>query len=67
LENGIATNYHLHRKESGLYAFVLKGDVSINGIALNERDGLGITEIETLNITADSNAELLLMEVPMKP
>ena len=58
--------YHLHKKESGVYAFVIKGDVSINGVALNERDGLGITEVETLNITADNDAELLLMEVPMK-
>lgn len=66
LEKGIDTNYHLHKKESGVYAFVIKGDVTINGVALNERDGLGITEVETLNITADNDAELLLMEVPMK-
>jgi hypothetical protein len=66
-EKGIETTYHLNKKESGVYAFVIKGDVSINGVALNERDGLGITEIETLNITADNDAEVLLMEVPMKP
>jgi quercetin 2,3-dioxygenase len=67
IDKGLVTNYTLHKKESGVYAFVIKGNVSINGIALNQRDGLGITEVEILNIKADSNAELLLIEVPMKP
>ncbi len=66
LGKGFETTYQTHLPENGIYAFVIKGDVTINGIALNERDGLGITETEALNITADNDAELLLMEVPMK-
>ncbi|TXT29288.1 MAG: pirin, partial [Chitinophagaceae bacterium] len=46
--------------------FVIKGDVTINGIAINQRDGLGIYETDLLNITADSDAELLLIDVPMQ-
>jgi len=65
LDAGFETTYAFHKKESGVYAFVIKGDVTINDIALNERDGLGITEVENLTIKADSNTELLLMEVPM--
>ena len=65
LGKGFESTYTLHKKESGIYAFVIKGDVTINDIALNQRDGLGITGIETLNIHADSEAELLLIEVPM--
>lgn len=53
-------------KNNGVYAFILKGDVTINGQTLNERDGLGIWDVETLDIKADSNTEILLMEVPMK-
>jgi quercetin 2,3-dioxygenase len=48
-----------------VYAFVLNGDVTINDIALNRRDGLGISETDSLSITADDNAEILLMEIPM--
>ncbi|MBC7651868.1 MAG: pirin family protein [Deinococcales bacterium] len=59
------TNYNLHNAKSGVYVFVLKGSVTINGIALEERDGLGITQSEKLAITADTNTEFLLMEVPM--
>lgn len=53
-------------KNNGVYAFILKGDVTINCQTLNERDGLGIWDVETLDIKADSNTEILLMEVPMK-
>ena len=48
-----------------MYIFIIKGDVTINGISINERDGLGITESETFNIKADTDTELLLMEIPM--
>lgn len=53
-------------KNNGVYAFVLKGDASINNQKLNERDGFGIWDIETLDIKADSDTEILLMEVPVK-
>jgi len=39
--------------------------VTINGQALNKRDGLGIEGSDVLHIQADSDAELLLMDVPM--
>jgi quercetin 2,3-dioxygenase len=64
-DKGTAADYTIKKSGNGVYAFVLKGDVTINGQALNTRDGLGIWDVETLNITADSNAEFLLMEVPM--
>jgi redox-sensitive bicupin YhaK (pirin superfamily) len=65
LDKGFSTDYILKGTNSGVYAFVLEGDVTINGEALNKRDGLGISETDTLSITADSDARLLLMEVPM--
>lgn len=65
LEKGITKEYKLKETNNGVYAFVLEGDVTINGESLNKRDGLGISETDTLSITADSDARLLLMEVPM--
>ena len=54
-------------KTNGVYAFVIKGDVTINAIALNQRDGLGVWDTESLSLKADSaGAEVLLMEVPMQ-
>jgi len=65
LQKGIQLNYDIRKKGNGVYAFVLNGDVTINDIALNRRDGLGISETDSLSITADENAEILLMEIPM--
>ena len=65
-DKDFSTDYQLKKKGNGVYAFVLKGDITINGIALNERDGLGIWNTEALNFIANSqDAEILLMEVPM--
>src|SRR5262245_36238366 len=65
LDKGFSTSYQLKNRGDGVYAFVIDGDVTINGEKLNRRDGLGITGATDLKIDADSNAELLLMEVPM--
>ncbi len=65
LEKGKSLNYELKKEGNGVYAFLLEGDVTINELALNRRDGVGITEAATLKITADNNAEILLMEVPL--
>ena len=66
LDKDFNTVYELKNKENGIYAFVIEGDVTINGEKLNRRDGLGITDTGKLSIKADSNAEILLMEVPIK-
>lgn len=64
-DKGISTEYPLKAKGNGVYAFILSGDVTINGQALNARDGYGIWDVDKLSIKADSDAEFLLMEVPM--
>ncbi len=61
------STYSLKDRTNGVYAFVIKGDITINGTALNERDGLGIWDVEQLDLVANSaGAEVLLMEVPMR-
>jgi quercetin 2,3-dioxygenase len=66
LEKGKRLSYQLNKPQNnGVYIFVLKGDASVNNQALNSRDGFGVWGICELDITADSNTELLLMEVPM--
>lgn len=65
LDKDFTTTYQLKNSSNGVYAFVIEGEVTINGEKLNRRDGLGIKETDVLNITADHNAELLLMEVPL--
>ena len=65
LAKGLTTEYSVNKSSNGVYAFVVEGDVTINGQKLNKRDGLGVWDVEKLTIVADSDAEVLLMEVPM--
>ena len=62
---GKTIDYSIKKQGNGMYAFILKGDVVINGNELNTRDAIGITDFETLTIEAKTDAEFLLMEVPM--
>jgi len=65
LKKGFKTEYSVKKKGNGVYAFVLEGDVKINDQQLNKRDGFGIWDVEAFSLTADSDAEILLMDVPM--
>lgn len=64
LDKAFTMTYELKNKGNAVYAFVIDGEVTINGEKLNRRDGLGISETDKLEITADTNTELLLMEIP---
>ena len=45
---------------------VIEGEFTVEGQKLNNRDGLGIWQTDSISITADSNnARILLMDVPM--
>jgi redox-sensitive bicupin YhaK (pirin superfamily) len=65
-DKDFTTEYKIKKEGNGIYAFVIKGDVTIGSINLNQRDALGIWDTAAINITAASqDAELLLIEVPM--
>jgi hypothetical protein len=65
-DKDFSMDYNIKEKGNGVYAFVLKGDVTINDQQLQTRDGFGIWDIEKLHIVANTDTEILLMEVPMK-
>ncbi len=65
LEKGFQTEYQVKSAENGVYAFILEGQVSIDGQQLEQRDGFGIWDTEKVNIQADGDAKILLMDVPM--
>ena len=65
LEKGTSLDYTIKGEGNGLYVFVLAGDVAVEGLELNSRDGFGIWDINRVNFTATGNTSLLLMEVPM--
>ncbi len=65
MECGFTNKYDVKIPGNGVYVFVLEGDVTIAGQQLNKRDGFGIWDTASFDIVADTDAKLLLMEVPM--
>ncbi len=61
-----STSYKLNNTNNGVYAFVLEGELSINGQNLEKRDGFGVWEESELKIETKSNTKVLLMEVPLE-
>jgi len=65
-DKDFSVDYTIKKSGNGVYAFIIKGDVTIDGNTLKERDGLGIWDTDIITIKANSqDAEVLLMEVPM--
>jgi quercetin 2,3-dioxygenase len=65
LKKGFVTDYSIQQKGNGVYVFVIEGDITINGQLLNKRDGFGVWDVEKLDIVANSDTQVLLMDVPM--
>ena len=66
LSAGTQVPYQLKKQGNGVYAFLLEGEATIVGQKLNKRDGFGIWDTDSIDIKADSDARILLMEVPME-
>jgi len=64
-DKGIAATYQLKKEGNGLYVFVLRGNITVEGEELETRDGFGIWDFNEVEIKATSDAEFLLMEVPI--
>ena len=59
--------YELKKKGNGIYFFVIKGSFDVNGQPLEARDGLGITERETVAVQSlEDDSQILVIEVPMQ-
>ena len=66
LDEGNNQTYQLKKEGNGVYIFVINGEITVGDQKLNNRDGFGIWDVSEINILADTNAEVLVMEVPMK-
>jgi len=65
LSSGQTLPYEMHHANSGAYIFVIEGDVEVGNHKLSRRDAIGIWESSNLTISANTEAEVLLIEVPM--
>ena len=66
IDGGKSLQYDLKKPGNGVYLLVVEGAVSVGEQKLHRRDGLEIEDAESFEITAEENAEVLLMEIPMR-
>lgn len=66
IDQGISVKYDIKKKGNGVYVFILSGSFEINGMLMDKRDGLGITDTDSFEIKSlEENSEILLMDIPM--
>lgn len=61
-----STKYQIKKSGNGIYAFVIDGEVEINGTKLEKRDGFGIWDINEIDFKSLSKSKVLLMDIPMQ-
>jgi redox-sensitive bicupin YhaK (pirin superfamily) len=65
LSEGWSGKYELKDKSNGVYFMVIEGTVIIAGQELNRRDGIGVSEVESIEVKSTADTKLLVMEIPM--
>lgn len=65
LDKEKSVSYEIKTKGNGLYVFLIEGQIEIAGEKLSKRDAVGLEDIDSVEIKADENSEVLLIEVPM--
>lgn len=65
-DKDVKAHYALKDSRNGVYAFVIKGDFTVGGHQISQRDGLGMWDLNGVDLVSNTaGSELLLMEVPM--
>ena len=63
---GSIIEYQLKKAESGLYVFVISGEIVIGDETLHNRDGICIEEIPSkIALKSNTESKILVMEVPL--
>ena len=65
LKAGKSVEHSVHSKTNGLFILMAEGSATVNGISIARRDGLGLWEIDKASLKADTDAEIIVLEVPM--
>ncbi len=65
LDAGVELTYDLKQEGNGIYIFLLEGQLAVGDTLLDRCDGLGLWETSSITISAQTGAEVLIMEVPM--
>ena len=52
-------------RTSGVYIFLIEGEIKVDGTVLSRRDGMGVYETDSFELETLQDSHILLIEVPM--
>ncbi len=65
IDKDSSIDYTMNRKENGVYMMVVDGSIQVNDEKLSKRDAIGVKGTESIHIKAESDSQILFIEVPM--
>lgn len=65
LDSEKSIDYLPHKEGSGIYTFLINGEMSIDDQKLSKRDAIAFVSAEKLTFQANADSQLLVIEVPM--
>lgn len=65
ISGGSSLDYQLKDKSNGAYILVADGEVKVGGETLSQRDSMALIDLENVTIEADSDSEVIVLEVPL--
>jgi hypothetical protein len=58
--------YTLKHPNNGVFAMVIEGECIVEGVGMNKRDAIEISEIQQLNLQTTQGLYILFIEVPLR-
>jgi redox-sensitive bicupin YhaK (pirin superfamily) len=62
---GSSQEYQLKKQGNGIYLMLVEGQIKIGDQLLTQRDAIGISQTNQIQIEIEANAKILVIEVPM--
>ncbi|KAA3600416.1 MAG: pirin family protein [Calditrichaeota bacterium] len=63
-DKNLESEYKIQHKGNGAYLFVIEGKVEVDGEILEKRDGIELTDLESVKFNNLDKTEILIIEVP---
>ena len=65
LEERHSISYQPRNNQNGVYIFMISGSAKLDGLNLETRDGVEVSDTLTITVEATENAEILWIETPL--
>lgn len=65
-DQAMEVKYTLKHPNNGVFAMVIEGECTLEGVGMNKRDAIEISEIQQLNLQTTQGLYILFIEVPLR-